>query len=427
MREIAVSRVAGADAPLALELLRQLEQAGPATTAVALAGNWVDALLAEPQLPAALLPDLEALRFPVLKAAVADHNFFLNIAHPVRRMINELAERAALAGPLGQSLAPLRAELRELAGRIDISAAFAHDLLPRSVRLGAAEVDRFDEQHGSEQLARRDALLMKVRCLVVRELETQTLGASLPAEAAAVLSGGFLPLLAAALLKQGAGSAEDRRVRALLDRFVGSFSPGIGEPAREQVIESLCSALLDLGLPEDRVSRLMSGIERVHRQVNCPADTRASEDALDTADTEIEAILVTLERPEPVAAVAPATAVVHTPLFAAAANESQRPIYAEEDPVPVVLQAEHWFRVHDPRTGDDRWLCLSAYYPAQDSLSFRSFDGASVLGLRASQFIEDLIAGRAEPLNPEPPVERALKALRARAVPYTALRLAVAG
>ncbi len=76
----------------------------------------------------------------------------------------------------------------------------------------------------------------------------------------------------------------------------------------------------------------------------------------------------------------------------------------------ALLRAEQWFRVHDPKSGDDRWLCLSEHYAARDLLSFRGSDGVATLGLRASQFVQDLIAGRAEPLNTESELARMLRA-----------------
>ena len=117
---------------------------------------------------------------------------------------------------------------------------------------------------------------------------------------------------------------------------------------------------------------------------------------------DVDSLLAALVPPhaaEPVAPAPPASA--------------PRPRDAQQDlceALKPLLRAEQWFRVHDPKSGDDRWLCLSEHYAARDLLSFRGSDGVAALGLRASQFVLDLIAGRAEPLNTESELSRMLRA-----------------
>ena len=402
LREMAARRQDEGDTELARCLLAQAEDGGPALTALAAAGQWLDSLLAEPQLPAALLPDLESLRFPLLKAAVADPAFFSNPGHQLRRSINTLAERFALAAPKGLMLAPLRAELRELLTQIAISGAFARDLLPYCEPLAAEDVSLFFEQQRQEQQARRENLLLQIRCLVSREVEAQTLGSELPATAAPLVSGGFLPLIAAARLQHGAGSPQDREAGALLEEFTASFGLGVGSEARASLVDRIGNALLEAGLREDRVAQLISGLEQAYEQAAAEPSLLTYLRSQPTVQ-EVDSLLAALVPPH-VSSSTPAP----LPEAILASTGPEHPDLASA--LKPLLRAEQWFRVHDPRSGDDRWLCLSEHYPAQDMLSFRGSDGIAALGLRASQFVQDLIAGRAEPLNSESELARLLRA-----------------
>lgn len=401
LRAMAESRQNPGDAELAQLLLAQAENGGPALTALAAAGQWLDSLLTEPQLPTALLPDLESLRFPLLKAAVADPGFFANPGHSLRRSINLLAERFALAGPKGLMLAPLRADLRELLDQIAISGAFARDLLPHCEPLSVEDVNQFFEQQRLEQQARREGLLMQVRCLVAREMEEQTLGSQLPAAVAPLVSGGFLPLIASTRLRHGAGSRQDREASALLEEFTDSFGM-VSSEARASLVARIGSALLEAGLREDRVARLVDGLERAYEQA-------AAQPSLlgylknQASVQEVDSLLTAL-------APSPTDASTRTPrpepIRQAPRNDQQDLCEA----LKPLLRAEQWFRVRDPKSGDDRWLCLSEHYAARDLLSFRGSDGVAALGLRASQFVQDLVSGRAEPLNTESELARLLRA-----------------
>lgn len=398
------------DAALARLLLAQAQDGGPALTALAAAGQWLDSLLAEPQLPAALLPDLESLRLPLLKAAIADPSFFAQPGHSLRRSVNDLAEQFALAGPKGLMLAPLRQALRERLEQIALSGSFARDLLPHCEPLSAAEVEQFFEQQQREQQARRESLLMQIRCLVSREVEEQTLGSPLPERAGAVLSRGFLPLLAATRLRHGAGSREDREARALLEEFTGSFGDDAAQRDPDELVARIGAALVGAGLREERVGHLLEDLRGAYAEARRqPAQREAVREQAPVQ--EVDSLLAALVPPH---AADPVTA---TPASASRPRDPRQDLCEALKPL---LRAEQWFRVHDPKSGDDRWLCLSEHYAARDLLSFRGSDGIATLGLRASQFVQDLIAGRAEPLNSESELARMLRANTRTAVAASA-------
>jgi hypothetical protein len=80
----------------------------------------------------------------------------------------------------------------------------------------------------------------------------------------------------------------------------------------------------------------------------------------------------------------------------------------------LCLTAESWFRIFDSSNGQTLWLKVSRYYPEHDSVGFNGFDAKKTLSMRASKFIQDLVAGRSEPVNASPVQMRAMAELRAR-------------
>ena len=80
----------------------------------------------------------------------------------------------------------------------------------------------------------------------------------------------------------------------------------------------------------------------------------------------------------------------------------------------LCLTAESWFRVFDVSNGQTLWLKVSRYYPEHDSVGFNGFDAKKTLSIRASKFIQDMVAGRSEPVNASPVQMRAMNELRAR-------------
>lgn len=425
LKEARASLVSGADGALATALLRAVEPPASLTGAgllTALAGAWVDGLLAEPELPVAFAPDLESLRLSVIKAALCDASFFTQPFHAVRKAVDELVQKAAFIGVQGYSLSPLRLELKEVVGRINIHGQFALDALAMLQPLEPDLAQRFRTQSENDQEARRDSLLNRVRALATREIEARTLDVSLPSAARAALTRGFLPLLATLLLRHGAASPHTRQARQLLERFVDSFALCTRSDERRDVLKELGAVLLEVGLAQARVDAAITELESAYAELEEEAhnNLRAPETA--EAQQEINSILADIDAMA-ASTLTPPSSYTQTPSSFTpmqASNEPQEPI-AGNDPVAALLRLGQWFRVRDYKRGDDRWLSLSGVHLDQDRLSFSGFDGATVLAIRASQFIEDLSCGLSEPLSPQPEVKQALERLRAK--PANVVRL----
>ena len=117
---------------------------------------------------------------------------------------------------------------------------------------------------------------------------------------------------------------------------------------------------------------------------------------------------------EPPPPAAPAVETPAPPPVAAAPEPELRQDATDVELLTLCLTAESWFRVFDGSNGQTLWLKVSRYYPEHDTVGFNGFDAKKTLSIRASKFIQDMVAGRSEPVNASPAQQRAMAELRAR-------------
>lgn len=111
------------------------------------------------------------------------------------------------------------------------------------------------------------------------------------------------------------------------------------------------------------------------------------------------------------AVVAPAAAPVA--VAPAAAVEPAEPRSDLPDPVTLLdllMVLSSWFRVYDHDRGQNRWLKVIAHHPGDGTVTFAEFNGQNKLQLRTQVFLDDLVAGRAEPIDLGPAARRSLDA-----------------
>lgn len=419
-RALLAAHDSATDQALARTLLQAVEPpvgAHPAGLLTALAGRWVDSLLATAELPAGFAADLEGLRWVILKAVVADPGFLVQPMHPVRRAVDELAQKAAFTALQGFSLVTLREEVRAVAARVSVHGQFALDALAMLPPLESGLSHRFHQLLAKEQESRRESLLVRVRALATREIEARTLDLSLPAAARTALARGFLPLLTTSLLRHGGSAPATRQVRQLLERFVDSFSLFADEAERQEVLTALASLLGATGFAGAEIEKVSAELRQVYAVLD--AEAKAAEPKTPSVpDISVAEALAWIEQGPPAAADAPEPQGLTQ---GRASNDVAR-AGAAASPLDLLLRAGQWFRVRDYKRGDDRWLSLTGVHLEQDRLAFSGFDGVTALAMRASQFVEDLCSGMAEPLNPEPRQLAALQQLRSQSE-LTVLRL----
>jgi len=266
LQRLELAPVSAADGMLALTLLRAMDaepEGGTLCRRIALAGEWVDELLAEPTLPPAFVIELEALRWAVVKVAIVDTMFFTEAQYPIRKMIDALAQRAAFTHLQGRPLEAVRVELHESIGHISLQSQFVLDALTNVRALDVNQVKAFHAQIAIERDERRQGLLHKVRRHVERDIECRTLDIVLPEAARAELMHAFQPLLTRLMLRYGAVGPSSRWARQLLDRFVESFADGSSARERRALRTALCETLRDACLPTRRLQGITAVMDRM--------------------------------------------------------------------------------------------------------------------------------------------------------------------
>ena len=266
LRQVQAAPAFAADGLLAATLLNALQPApnGNALGYIAtLAGEWLDSLLAEPEVPPAFAPELESLRWVVVKTAVSDPMFFAEAPHPLRKMVDALMQRAAFAHLQDRSLEPVCAELREAASHSSIQSQFVLDALPNVQRLDAAQAQPFCAQIAKERDLRREGLLHQVRRFVEQQIESRTLDIALSAQARSELMRAFQPLLTTLMLRYGAAGPSSRWAQQLLERFVDSFSDGTSARERQSLRSALCETLREACLPASHMQGIAAEMDRV--------------------------------------------------------------------------------------------------------------------------------------------------------------------
>jgi len=380
-----------------------------------LAGQMFDELMAEPMLPEPLRPSIEKLRYPVYKTALTDPGFFVNQAHPLRKLLSELVELAVSSQASDAAQVQLRETLRSAAA-LQTGPALLADALNAAQPISEGEVEAFLAQMREQTRARREAILVRVRRQVAQELEVQTLGRQVPDPVMGLLRGGVGPLMAVRLLKNGRGSVHYREAQALMESVLKSleFTPPASSlelETREQLLSKIASALTDVGMAGYKVESLLNGLQQVYQLLDGAAPAAVGPAAAPPRLTEQEEQLL-------IADLGPQ--VQETARPAESRSAPRAPPAAEHAAAPNALMAllrrvltpESWFRVYDSEHNQTRWLKLNSFYPDQDSVSFTGFDESLKLSIRARRFAEHLAGGQSEPINPDDAAKEALEQLR---------------
>lgn len=421
-------------------------------------GQMFNELMQDPTLPAPLKPRFDQLRFSVIKSALRDASFFADRQHPVRGLMNELTTLAASARASGlEALRRIEELVGQIQGQFDVAAedVRAHsNALPSPV--DEKTLEQFFAQQKEDARQRRQSIIERTRRVVAEELQLQTLSRKVPDGTWPLLNSGWAPLAALRLLKLGADSDGWREALDVLRRILESIDPrrpaARGEENLRALSEHLESRLREIGMIEDRIHALLRSWRESLVEVEAvapapvpslppltlPRSTAATETpapTLESADTTLvddtppdETPVSTLadttalldEIPFDVTGETPDTAEAEEPPIAAAASEPSAPV---DQPVPAAIDApdavtlldllmvlSSWFRVYDHDRGQNRWLKVVGHHPGDGTVTFAEFNGQNRLQVRTQVFLDDLVAGRAEPIDLGPAARRSLDA-----------------
>ena len=260
------SGASSADHSLALELLSIVGGHGtPAEHAtiqrINLVGQMFNQLLAEPYLPVNCRKLLEPLRYAMIKNALVDIGFLTQAQHPLRQILHNTLLSAITACTKGiNGLRQIESRMHELPVLVDLSATFVVPGLSSMEPLTSEQVAQFSQQLAAQAAERKQTLMTLIDRAVTRELDELTLGMKLPPGVVTFMRYGIVPLLSTIMLKHGMDSvrwtAEMSRVHSLLL----SYEPANAARAtdRSGLISNLTLDLTSIGMPHDRIQKLIS-------------------------------------------------------------------------------------------------------------------------------------------------------------------------
>lgn len=251
------------DQTLALELLAQAgEDRGRAliqrlNLVEVLFNQW----LSEPHLPPSSRELLEPIRFAVLKNAIVDVGVLTQPQHPLRQTLHNTLTGALTARTKGdEELRQAELRMRDLPLFVDLSASFVMPALPALQMLSDSQVRDLFRQLGEQSAERQRMLADAIAKTVHRELESLTFGLQLPSGVENFIRFGIQPLLCALMLRHGLRSvrwiAAFSRVQNLLTSYEPSRLAHSGD--RSTIISTLALDLSGIGMPRDRIQRMIS-------------------------------------------------------------------------------------------------------------------------------------------------------------------------
>ena len=370
---------------------------------LALTGRMFDSLYQDRLLTEEAKPLLHRLQYPVMKTALADPEFFKEPYHPVRKLVHDVFEMLASVAK------PHSDDIHRLSSLID-SVLHEFEVSPERLSRPENRAPAVTEEQAAKFLADQEKRIAehnahtieKVRRLVAMELNLRTASRSVPDAIRPLLLSGFGPMLAHNMLRGGIDGIAWKESMELLDRMFDSLDPAKQHPpAVRQAAESAITfeigqRLLDMGLPNSKVQRLVVGLADAYK-----AQARAAPPPAAPASS----------RPTAAAAETPAAAPAPEPLPVETLSADARARAAARHALTSILTVGSWFQVWDSSQNQRRWLKLHQYFPTQDTVVFDDFLGENHLRIRSSVFTHDLIAGRSAPVDPNPTVRRALELL----------------
>ncbi len=358
-------------------------------------GQMFNQILSDPHLPVDVKPQFDQLRFSVIKTALRDVSFFANPSHPVRGLVNELATLAATAR--ASSMNTMH-RIEELVGQIqqqfDVAASAVRAPSVPQRPIQNEDVEKFLAQQLAQSETRRQAIISKVRRVVAEELYLHTMDRKIPESAKPLLNSGWAPMMAVRLLRHGMDSEQWGSGLELLKRILATVDLRSDIPTSRTERDALSAELQKnfsaVNMADQRITELLTNLEQAQEET-------------DVARIMAKSIIPRSDviPPHPLA-----SELAPFPPLGQQAQAVEESAETEKHDAARVLELlvvpGTWFRVYDHEGENTRWLKMVAYYPNRDVIAFAEFNGKNTLLLKTSVLMDDLIAGRVEPLDASP-------------------------
>lgn len=355
-------------------------QQAPTAQRADLIGRMFDNYQDDPGLPETVKPILETLRFPVLKAALADPSFLTNTQHPLRVLLRDLTVTAGSARTSDQDpTANLHALSQAVAPMLTPDAPVVRATMENPAPVAEDAVKAFLGHMDEEAATRRKVIVQRGLLRVDEELKRVTESREMLAAAEVLIDRALRPFLGLTLLRHSSVSPLWTQSLNLAERVVHSVdlarANDLTNGHRAEVRDDLEDALVLERIPRDRSQEAITTLKGLHN--------------------EIESYLE-LKAPAP---------------------EKQAPKPPEAAPVKKLL--DHltlgaWYRVYNRLAGTTHWMRLIEHKSDATFVVFGGFEADNKLVIPLQDFEEDLISGRNDPLDPPPAFAVALAARRTK-------------
>lgn len=384
------------DMRLASELLQiARDDAHPSAAAVrtmlTLTSEWLDTLCKARLTVPGLRSQFQAIRFPLIKSALTDPSLFLNPAHPVRTLLDELAVLAGMAritGAGGEHKA--RQLAQEVLMQFDLSPDFVTGSLTGACAPDEPSAQAFRDSIRAEAEERERMLADKIRVHAREYMEQVTLAVQFPAAVTAFLEHDWLPALAAVIEQHGCESRHHASLDELLGQLEAHFEPGLDAGINLSALAQALRRQFDKASHEN---------EAVHARLEAAVDAIFDE---------------SVDEPAPSAAAVDADTPAPSPEAEPGPEDACSAAAASPDLIEMLMAVctpGAWFRVHDHQRGVSRWMKFESMDPAEDAIRFSEFDGSSEQRISLAGFTADLLAMRSEPINAAPNAQDKLNRL----------------
>jgi len=232
---------------------------------MALAGRFINDAIADPLVPEDLRSRHAAVRFPVVKSALADSTLFTAIGHPINSLVNDLMLKSATARVTGNIEARRAVErLEQVLVQFDLAPEFVREAMLSQQPIEEAQIQRFLEAKRVEAEERRKSVINESRRMVVHEIELSTFGRSVPTAVRQFLQVVWGPVLMKLALKYGAADARWTDgltcIDQLLDLIEGIDPPEGPAAAWDTLMGKLRQTLLTEGMATAPVNEALKSL-----------------------------------------------------------------------------------------------------------------------------------------------------------------------
>ncbi|HZP13854.1 MAG TPA: DUF1631 family protein, partial [Nevskiaceae bacterium] len=218
-----------------------------------------------------------ALRFPLIKSALADPGFFMMRSHPLRVLAGELMQKASEVRLNGKHGERHLEELLQNASRdFDLSAAFVRPALAKLAPLPAETIDQFLKQLAEELKEREANRQRRARDVVGKAIQSRVLTTRLPQLVQFLIHEEWSAVLAKRLLEKGPDSEAWRDGLDCLDDLIEHVPAAeAGHALPDELLERIEAGIREAGRAKGSGLAIMRGL----RQLTAWMQTRAPGEA----------------------------------------------------------------------------------------------------------------------------------------------------